>query len=45
LSDFTGDHCFTWQFRDGDIPKAFQLSNPKLALADYTSFLERPPQA
>ncbi|WP_439504343.1 hypothetical protein [Sediminibacterium sp.] len=45
LSDFTGDHCFTWQFRDGDIPKAFQLSNPMFALADYTSFLERPPQA
>lgn len=45
LSDFTGDHCFTWQFRDGKIPKAFQLSNPMLALADYTNFLERPPQA
>jgi len=45
LSDFTGDHCFTWQFRDGDIPKAFHLSNPMIDLADYTSFLERPPQA
>lgn len=45
LSDFTGDHCFTWQFRDGDIPKAFQLSNAKIDLADYASFIERPPQA
>lgn len=45
LSDFTGDHCFTWQFRDGNIPKAFQLSNPMLALADYANFLDRPPQA
>ncbi len=45
LSDFTGDHCFTWQFRDGDISKVFQMSNHFLQLADYTNSLERPPQA
>lgn len=45
LSDFTGDHCFTWQFRNGDISKEFTMQNGQVQTTDYTNALERPPQA
>lgn len=44
LSDFTGDHCFTWQFRNGDISKEFTMQNGQVQTTDYTNALERPPQ-
>ncbi len=45
LSDFTGDHCFTWQFRNGDTSREMIIENPLVHLSDYVNALERPPQA
>ena len=45
LSDFTGDHCFTWQFRNGDISKELIMKNPLVQTSDFANALERPPQA
>lgn len=45
LSDFTGDHFFAWQFRNGEPKKVYYEQNNAASLADYKNRLERPPQA
>ena len=43
--DFTGDHSFSWQFRN-EVPVQVHYMNQETAcLSDYINRLERPPQA
>ena len=45
MSDFTGDHSFSWQFRDVASQQVHIVKQESAYLSDYINRLERPPQA
>lgn len=45
ILDFTGDHSFSWQFRDADLGQVHVVNQETAYLSDYVNRLERPPQA
>lgn len=45
IMDFTGDHSFSWQFRNEDKVQVHYVNQETAYLSDYVNRLERPPQA
>lgn len=43
--DFTGDHSFSWQFRNAAPAQVHHMNQETAYLSDYINRLERPPQA
>jgi hypothetical protein len=44
ISDFTGDHFFSWQFLNGEPKTVHYMKNKAALLVVYVNILERPPQ-
>ncbi|MFZ6025804.1 MAG: hypothetical protein ACOYVG_15285 [Bacteroidota bacterium] len=45
ILDFTGDHSFSWQFRNAGPAQVHYMKQETAYLSDYVNRLERPPQA
>jgi hypothetical protein len=45
ILDFTGDHSFSWQFRNAVLEQVHYVKQDAVYLTDYVNRLERPPQA
>lgn len=44
ILDFTGDHSFSWQFRNAGPAQVHYVNQETAYLSDYVNRLERPPQ-
>lgn len=45
ILDFTGDHSFSWQFKNAKLLQVHYMNPETAYLPDYVNRLERPPQA